>query len=428
MGLFRKAVTSLASGLGLSDPALVRLFSGEPAHSGERVTVDTALQLDAVWACTRLVSQTFATLPLMLYERDRQGRNRVASDHPLYRVLHDRPNADMTSVEFWQAMIACKLLWGNAYAEIVRRADGSTIALNPMRPDRVQITLQEDGSRIFTYTYNGRTLVLPEEDVLHLKGFSLDGLTGMSAIAAGRQSLGTAMGAERSAATIFKNGMRPSGVLTAPNYLTKDQRAEARAYLEKFKGAQNAGDVPLLEGGWKFDSLTLPPEDAQLLETRAFNIEVICRWFDVLPVMIGHMDKATAWGTGLEQMNLWFLTYTLRGHLKPAEQAIGMRLLTPADQTRFFAEFNVEGLMRADSKGRAELYRTEVTNALATPNEIRARENRPPLPGGDQLFMQGAMLPIDKLGQRPVPTAAETGVESQVPPSDTGEPTQRIVH
>ncbi|WP_430914075.1 phage portal protein [Methylobacterium sp. sgz302541] len=162
-----------------------------------------------------------------------------------------------------------------------------------------------------------------------------------------------------------------------------------------------------------FKSLSIPPEDAQLLETRGFNIEVICRWFGVLPVMIGHMDKATAWGTGLEQMNLWFLTYTLRSHLKAAEQAIWSKCLTTIEQRRFFPEFNVEGLMRADSKGRAELYRAEVTNALSTPNEIRARENKPPLPGGDQLFMQGAMLPIELLGTPSWRSAASRSTASR---------------
>lgn len=413
MGLFRKAALTVARGLGLTDQRLTTWFGGEPSHSGESVTVDTALTLDAVWACARLVSQTIATLPLPLYERDDQGRSRVAPQHPLYRVLHDRPNAEMTAVEFWQAMFACKLLWGNGYAEIVRGAGNRVIALLPMRPDRVQVTRETDGSLTYRYTYQGQTQTLSEDQVLHLKGFSLDGQMGMSAVAAGRHSLGTAMGAERVAGRIFKNGMRPSGTFVAPAYLTKEQRQDARTFLEQYRGAQNAGKVPLLEGGWTFVPLSLPPEDAQLLETRGFNIEVICRWFGVLPVMIGHMDKATAWGTGLEQMNLWFLTYTLRSHLKAAEQAIWTKCLTPAEQQRFFAEFNVEGLMRADSKGRAELYSAEVTHGLSTPNEIRARENKPPLPGGDQLFMQGAMLPIDKLG------AAPSGSATEVPANGT---------
>ncbi|WP_162240023.1 phage portal protein [Methylobacterium sp. Leaf106] len=399
MGLLRKAALTVARGLGLTDQRLISYFGGEESHSGERVTVDSSLTLDAVWACTRLMSQTIATLPLPLYERDAQGRNNVASGHPLYRVLHDKPNAEMTAVEFWQALFACKLLWGNAYAEIVRGANERVVALLPMRPDRVQVTREVDGSLTYRYAFQGLTQTFTEDQVLHLKGFSLDGQIGMSAIAAGRHSLGSAMGAERSAGRIFKNGMRPSGFLKAPMFLTPEQREDAKALIAGWKGADNTGSTPLLEGGFDFQSLTIPPEDAQLLETRGFNVEVICRWFGVLPVMIGHMDKATAWGTGLEQMNLWFLTYTLRSHLKATEQAIWSKCLTAAEQLRYFPEFNVEGLLRADSKGRAELYSAEVTHGLSTPNEIRSRENKPPLPGGDSLFMQSAMLPIEKLGQ-----------------------------
>lgn len=398
MGLLTKAALTIARGLGLTDRQLLLWLSGGESYSGERVTVQTALQLDAVWACARLVSQTISTLPLHLYQRDAQGRSTVATDHSLYRVLHDKPNAEMTSVEFWEAMFACKLLWGNAYAEIVRGVGDRVLALIPLYPERVQIIREDDGSLTYRHTYRGITQPFRDDQVLHLKGFSLDGQVGLSAIAAGKHSLGTAMGAERTAGSLFRNGMRPSGALVAPNYLTKDQRVEAKSYLEQFQGAHNTGKVPLLEGGWKFESLSIPPEDAQLLQTRAFNIEMICRWFGVLPVMIGHMDKATAWGTGLEQMNLWFLTYTLRSHLKATEQAIWSKCLTASEQRRFYPEFNVEGLMRADSKGRADLYRAMVTNGLRTPNELRALDNEPPLPGGDQLFMQGAMLPIDKLG------------------------------
>ena len=399
MGLFRKAALTVARGLGLTSPELTRYFGGDPSYSGKSVTVDTALQLDTVWACTRLISQTIATLPLMLYSGSGGNGDTVETQNPLFRILHDRPNAEMTAVEFWQAMVACKLLWGNSYAEIVRGGGGRVVALLPMRPDRVQFTREVDGSLNYRHSYQGVTQTLQEEDVLHLKGFSLDGQIGMSAIAAGRHSLGTAMGAEEAAGSIFKNGMRPSGYMAAPAYLTTPQREQANGIIERFSGSQNTGKVPLLEGGWKFESLTLPPEDAQLLETRGFNVETICRWFGVSPVMVGHMSKSTAWGSGLEQMNLWFLTYCLRGHLKVIEQAISAKLLSPVEQTRVYAKFNVEGLMRADSRGRAELFRTYVTNGIMTPNEVRALENLPPLPGGDQLVMQSAMVPINKLGE-----------------------------
>jgi len=284
------------------------------------------------------------------------------------------------------------------------------ISLEPLRTDRVQVDLQQDGSRTFTYVFNGQTTVYPEEDILHLKGFSFDGRTGISAIAAGRHSMGTALGAERVAGTIFKNGMRPSGYFKIPQFLSKEQRAKARQYVETFTGSENTGKVPMFEGGWEFMPLTLPPEDAQLLETRRFNVEQICRWFGVPPVLIGHTDKTTTWGTGLEQINLGFLQYTLRSHLKEIEQALWMKCLSPQDQNRFFVEFVVEGLLRADSAGRAAYYHSMITDAVMTPNEVRKLENLPTLPGGDQLFIQGAMMPLAMLEkQAQQATAAQAG-------------------
>jgi HK97 family phage portal protein len=422
MGLFKKAVTTVASGIGISDPVMVRWSGGEPAHSGERVTVDTALQLDTVWACARIIASTIATLPVMLYERQRSGLPQVAIDHPLYRVIHDRPNLDMTAVEFWTAVIACKLLWGNGYAAITKRSDGSVIALDPMRTDRVTVDLQRDGSRTYTYVFNGVTTVYQEEDVLHLKGFSLDGQTGMSTIAAGRHSLGTAIGAERVAGSIFKHGMRPSGYFKIPQFLSAENRAKARAYIEKFTGSENTGKVPMVEGGWEFVPTTIPPNDAQFLETRGFNVETICRWFGVPPSLVGHTEKTTSWGTGLEQINLGFLTYTLRAHLKEIEQALSVKCLAPGDRDRFYPEFNVEGLLRADSAGRAAYYHSMVTDGLMTPNEVRKLENLPPLPGGDQLFMQGAMMPISLLVKQ---AEAAAQLQAQAPTArqiGNGEP------
>ncbi len=397
MGLLRKAVMTLASNMGLTDPRLAMVVGGgSETHSGERVTTETALQLDAVWACARILSQTIATLPVFIYQREGET-DTAAPDHPLYRIVHDKPNAEMTAVDFWTAMYACKILWGNAYAQIVRGYRDRVVALLPMRPDWTQVTRQADGSLLYRYTWNGQSLELAEDDVLHLKGFTLDGQIGLSAVAAGRHSLGSAMAAEKSAGSIHRNGMRPSGVMMSPTYLTESQRVEARAMIQKWQGAIATGVVPLLEGGWDFKSLSIPPEDAQLLETRSYNVETICRWFGVPPAMIGHTEKSTAWGTGLEQMNLWFLTYTLRPHLKETEQALWNKCLTAAEQRDYFAKYNVEALLRTDSKARAENYRTLISTGVMTPNEARQLENLPPVEGGDDLFMQGAMMPLGAL-------------------------------
>lgn len=424
MGLLTKAVTTIARGLGLTSPELASFYAGGPTNAGPNVTVDTALTLDTVWACVKLISQTIGTLPFQMYQRTGKGRSIVAPEHPLYRLIHDQPNAEMTATEFWEAMTACTLLWGNSYAEKVLGLNGRIIALVPMRPDRVTVRRQYDGSLTYTYSWLGIVRDLGEDQVLHIKGFSLDGQMGISVIGQARQSLGSVLAAEQSAASIFRNGMRPSGYLKSPTYLSDPQREQAKGLLERFKGATNTGGVPLLEGGWDFTSLSIPPEDAQLLETRGFHVEQVCRWFDMPPIMIGHMEKSTAWGSGLEQMNLWFLTYCLRHHLKRIEQAVARSLLLPAERDKYFAEFNVEGLMRADSKGRAELYKTYIDHGIATPNEVRAIENLPPIAGGDELIVNSAMLPISLLGQvakLPTEKPVDPGF---VPPSGTQKDTQ----
>lgn len=399
MGILTKAVTVLARGLGFTSPQLVNFFSGPESYSGERVSVQSALQLDTVDACVRLISQTVATLPLPLYRRDNKGQSTLASDHSLYRILHDRPNVEMTATEFWEAMVACVLLWGNAFARIDRGAENRVVALTPLVPEFVIVRRQPDGSLIYTYSYLGKTETLSEDEILHIKGFSLDGLMGMSPIARARHSMGAAIAAEKASASIFRNGLRPSGIFKSPLYLNDVQRAQAAVAMEKYRGAINTGGTPLLEGGWDFVPLTIPPEDAQLLATRSFNVEVLCRWFGVPPIMVGHMEKTTAWGTGMEQMMLWFLTFSLRPHLKRIEQCISKALLSPVEQLTMFAEFNVEGLLRADSQGRALLYAALAQNGLRTRNELRALDNEPALPGGDDLTVQTNLIPVQLLGK-----------------------------
>ena len=400
MGLFTKAVMSLVSGLTPRDGRLVSYFGGEPTDAGEPMSVDAALQLDTVWACVRIKAQTIATLPLELFRAKADGSSKAADDHPLYSVLHDRPNMDMTAVSFWEAMAACHMLWGNAYARKAYGSNGDLLALYPMRPDRMEVRRQPDGTIVYAYDFDGqgRREEMTEDEVFHVKGFSLDGMCGLSPIAMARNSLGTARAAERTAGSIFRNGMRPSGLLKAPTYLTDPQREQAKAILANYAGALNTGKVPLLEGGWDYQALTIPPEDAQLLETRSFAIEQICRWFDVPPVLVHHMEKSTAWGSGLEQMGQWFLTFGLRADLKRFEQSISSQLLRPTERQRIFPKFNVEALLRADSQKRSQYYATMVQNGILSRNEVRKLENLPPVEGGDELTVQTNLSPLDQLG------------------------------
>jgi len=421
MSWLTKAVSYLARNVGLTDPRLYAFVGGGETDSGEKVTVDGALQQDVVWACVRRIAETIATLPLHLYATDAEGKASKDRQHPLYSILHDRPNIEMTAVEFWEAMVGSYLLWGNGYAS-VDRTGRRIVALNPMRPDRVQVTRQADGSLLYTYTINGQTQKFAEDDVLHIKGFSLDGMMGLSPVGQARQVLGSARAAERASGSFLRNGMRPSGTLTSPTYLTADQRLQAKEILEKFKGAAATGGTPLLEGGWTWNALTIPPEEAQLLQTRTFHVEQICRWFDVPPVLVGHSGQTT-WGSGIEQIMLGWLTLGLRSHLKRIEQAIWRRLLTGAEQSTYYAEFNVDALLRADSVARAQQMAALAQNGLRTRNQLRALDNEPPMDGGDELTVQSNLIPLRLLGTAEHLTSPRSTQSPDAPadrPSTTG--------
>jgi len=352
----RKAAEVASRLFRIGDQGLYRYFlGGMESYSGKPVTVDSALQLAAVWACVRLISETVATLPLGVYATDSFGSKTPAQDHDLYFLLHDQPNGDMTAVEFWEAMVACVLLYGNAYAEIVRNPLGQVVSLVPMPPDRVMVRRRDDGSVSYIYSDPfGKAADLNESQVFHIKGFSVNGLFGLSPIAYARHSFGAAQATDEASAKIFANGMRPSGYMKTEAVLTPEQRGRAQGLIEAFKGSHNLGKVPLLEAGWTYQQLSIPPEDAQMLQTRGFQVEEICRWFRVPPWMIGHTSNSTSWGTGLEQQMLGFLTYTLRPYLARIEMTVRKCLLPPQERGRVYAEFNCEGLLRADSAGRAD--------------------------------------------------------------------------
>jgi len=381
----------------LTDPITVDWFGGQRSSTGKHVGVDNALQIVPVYACIRLIAQTFGTLPADV--KVWNGEAMVPSrDHPLFALLHEAPNADMSAVEFWAALCVSYLAWGNAYAEI-HRVMGRVVALTPLRPDMIAVRRDDRGALVYTVQEVDGPREVAEGDVLHVKNLSLDGLTGMSPLGQARNSLGVAMAAEETAGKLFANGMRTSGYLQAPNVLSAQQRKDAQAYVGNFQGSANAGRVPLLEGGWSFQSFALPPQDAELLATRSFEIESICRLYGVPPWLIGHTEKSTSWGTGLESQLLGFYTLTLRPIVKNFEGAIKRRLILPAERGRVEVDFNHEGLLRADSQGRAAFMKTMVEAGIMTRNEARKLEGLVSLPGGDSLTVQSNQLPLDKLGE-----------------------------
>ena len=372
-------------------------FRGDSTPSGTAVTAEKALKLSAVWACVRLRAETISTLPLHL----RDGDGNIASDHPLYAILHDCPNADMSAVEFWQAMTVSQDLWGNAYARIFRNSVGNVIALEPMDSESMTVARLEDGALQYRYCKGGKTTQYAETEILHFKGFSLDGLVGLSPIRYAADTLGGQMDANSSAAREFKNGLKAGGFLkTGERVLTEKQRADLKAGLFEFSQPENAGKMMVLEAGMDVagSSVRINPADAQLLESRYFGIEEICRAFSTPPPLIGHTNKASSWASSMESINMGFLTYAVNPMLVRYEQTITRKLLKPAERSLYRPKFSVEGLLRADSAARAAFYNQMLQNGVMSRNEVRRLENLPPVDGGDVLTVQVNMTTLDKVG------------------------------
>ncbi|HHA2290946.1 TPA: phage portal protein [Enterobacter ludwigii] len=355
------------------------------SSSGKVVTADKAIQLSAVWACVRLLSESISTLPLKIYVRQPDGSRKAATDHPAYSILCRKPNSEMTPSRFMLMVVASICLRGNAFIEKKFIAN-RLVSLVPLLPQNMVVKRLTSGALEYKYTENGNERVIPVKNIMHIRGFGLDGVCGMMPMKTGRDVIGSAMAVEESAAKIFEQGLQSSGFLTAEQALNDEQRERLREYMAKFTGSKNAGKIMVLEGGLKYQGVTMNPEDAQMLESRSFSIEEICRWFRVPPFMVGHTTKQSSWASSLEGMNLQFLTHTLRPLLVNIEQEIGRCLLDSDDEV--FAEFSVEGLLRADSVGRAAYYTSALQNGWMSRNDVRRLENMPPIEGGDIYTVQ----------------------------------------
>lgn len=378
-------------------------FEGHASAAGSTVTAEGSLKLSAVWGCVSLNSAITSSLPLHLRTADKK----LADKEPLYRLLHDAPNADMTSSEWLETQSASLDLWGNGYSEITR--DGSRIvALTPIAPDRVVVKRREDGRLRYLVKSGRGERELDEDAVLHLRGFTLDGLIGLSPVQYAAETMGGLLDANRAATAEWRNGMRAGSVIATPT-LTDDQRDTFRKSLSRYKGPDASGDFLLLEKPFEIvdaKGIRINPADAQLLESRYFGIEEICRAFRVPPQLIGHTDKASSWASSLENTNLGYLMYGLRPRLVRIEQQISRKLLTPQQRQTLRPKFAIEGLLRADSAGRAALFASALQNGWMTRNEVREMEDLPRVDGGDTLTVQTNLAPIDQLGKAPAPADA----------------------
>lgn len=370
--------------------------------SGMAVTPDRALRLSAVWACVGLRSAVVSSLPLILRDEAKQK----VKGHPLYGVLHDAPNADMSASEFWEMIMSSLDLWGNAYAVITRNGIGQVVALTPLRPERMAVKRSAGG--IITYHYsrkNAVDAVYQRADIFHVRGFTVDGLVGLSPLRYAAETIGGLLVANDAATREFRNGLKVGGFLkTGATTLTTEQRERLRNNLGEFSSPENAARWMVLEAGMEpvsANGIRMNPADAQLLESRYFGIEEICRAYRTPPSLIGHTNKASSWASSLENTNLGWLQYALRPLLHRIEQAIVQQLLTPVERASIRPKFSVEALLRADSAGRANFYRTMWSVGAFSPNDILELEDRPPVDGGDIRTVQLNLAPLDQVGKPP---------------------------
>lgn len=365
------------------------------SSSGKVVTAEKIIRLSAVWACVRLLSESISTLPLRVYERQPDGSRKIAQSNVVYQVLCRRPNPEMTPSRFMLMVVASICMRGNAFVEKFFIGN-KLVSLVPLLPQNMVVKRLDNGRLQYTYTdNNGLQRDISPERVMHIRGFGLDGVCGMMPSMAGVDVFGAAMSVDEAAAKIFENGLQSTGFLSSENALNKEQRERLRDNLRSFIGSKNAGKLMVLENKLTYQNVTMNPEAAQLLESRSFSIEEICRWFRVPPFMVGHTTKQSSWASSLEGMNLLFLTHTLRPLLVNIEQEIS-RCLLGGDED-LFAEFSVEGLLRADSAGRAAYYTSALQNGWMSRNDVRRLENLPPIEGGDIYTVQLNLTPLEDL-------------------------------
>lgn len=390
--------------LSLTESSGWKFIFGDQSNSGKSVNLKSTLQLATAWACIRLTATAVSSLPMGMFEKG-PGGSRTAIDHDLASVLIDSPNAGQTGLEFWETMVGGIMAQGNSYAERVYTGRHLS-ALQPLEARPVRV----DGVLKFRVWDRGQSEVLPAEKILHLKGFALPGADeGLSPIACGVHGLGSAMAHDETSARIFANGLQqPLFIDSGQAKLTPEQRGDLMGLFKKFQGSDNAGKVMVLEHGMKPVPLTLNPEDAQMLDSKRFNVEEICRWFGTPPIIVGHAAAGqTMWGSGVEQIMLAWLALGINPLCRRIEARIVKDLIPTGEKRRCYAEFNREGLLQMDSAAKAQFLSTLTQNGLMDRNEGRAKLNLPARAGADQLTAQTNLAPLDQLGSAGTDVAAQ---------------------
>lgn len=375
--------------------------------AGKPVNEHTAMQMTAVYSCVRILSETLAGLPLHVYRYNDSGGKEKYLKHPLYKLLHDEPNPEMTSFAFRETLMSHLLLWGNAYAQIIRNARGEVIALYPLMPNKMTVDRDSKGRLFYLYSRtiddaptlgDDSQVYLAPSEVLHIPGLGFDGLIGYSPIAMAKNAVGLAIATEEYGAKFFANGAAPGGVLEHPGTI-KDPQKVKESWNAAYQGSQNAHRVAVLEEGMKYQPIGISPEQAQFLETRKFQINEIARIFRVPPHMLADLEKSSF--SNIEQQSLEFVKYTLDPWVVRWEQSMCRALLMESEKPIVFIKFNVDGLLRGDYVSRMSGYATARQNGWMSANDIRELENLDRIPaefGGDLYLINGAMTKLQDAG------------------------------
>ena len=375
--------------------------------SGKPVNERTAMQTTAVYACVRILAEAVASLPLHVYEYQDDGGKKLVHDHPLYYLLHDEPNPEMTSFVFRETLMSHLLIWGNAYAQIIRDGAGRVLGLYPLLPDKMDVQRDDRGNIYYVYSRNSdenpmfkeyRDIRLKAEDVLHIPGLGFDGLIGYSPIAMAKNAVGMTLACEEYGASFFANGANPGGVLEHPGVL-KDPSKVRESWNSVYRGVNNAHKIAVLEEGMKYQQIGIPPEEAQFLETRKFQINEIARLYRIPPHMVGDLDKSSF--SNIEQQSLEFVKYTLDPWVIRWEQSLQRSLLLPGEKGKYFIKLNVDGLLRGDYQSRMNGYAVGRQNGWFSANDIREMEIMNPIPdeqGGNLYLINGAMTKLEDAG------------------------------
>lgn len=386
------------------DNAMDVLVAGRPTATGVSVTANTALTCVPYFAGVRLIAETVGQLPLIEYRRlSPRGKERAA-DRKVYQLLHDAPNPEMDAISFKESLQGQAVTWGNAFAEIQWDTEnGMPVALWPLRADKMKVGRDTvNGQIIYVYALpDGTTAKLPAWRIWHMPGFGFDGLIGYDTVYQAREAIGMAMALEEFGARFFGNGSSPSGVLTHPNRLTTSAQDTLRKqWQEMHSGLSNQHRVAILEEGMKYQQIGIPPDNAQFLETRKFQIIEIARLLNIPPHMLRDLERATF--SNIEHQAIEFVTYTMTPWFVRWEQTCKRKLLLPGEQNTYFVEFLVDALLRGDSASRAAFYKELYYMGVLSPNDIREKENMNPIgdPAGDKYYVQANMIPLDMAGQQ----------------------------